>query len=185
MLQELLDILLAVFARPSKSPPVVVPSASLNDVLAIEAGKYVGIKSVGVNGGPDVEKFQRAINSNPNHENWCADFVMYCIEQVEKGFGIKSNIFRSELCTDVWYKSPEIMRVTAPIPGCIVIWQHGDTIFGHMGIVESIQNGRLVTIEGNTTPGSEIVREGDGVYRRDRGMIGTPDFHVLGFLRVF
>lgn len=53
-------------------------------------------------------------------------------------------------------------------PGQIFILSSGGG-FGHTGLVESVNGGFLVTIEGNTNEGGS--REGIGVFRRNRRKI--------------
>lgn len=186
-LAELLEFILRLFKKPP--PPnltLVIPQSDPNEVLVLEAASWLGTKSVGINGGTAVERFQRAVNSHPTRENWCADFVIFCVQEVERKLGIKSTIARTELCTALYDRSPVSMRIAKPQIGCVVVWQHGTSIFGHAGIVEALNpNGTITTIEGNTGPGVGIVREGDGVYRRVRDVHGTPAMHVIGFLKVF
>lgn len=187
MMLKLIQLILEmIFKKPATAPTVVVPSADPNDVLVHEAQNWVGTKEVGDNSGPEVERFQRAVNAHPNKEAWCADFVIFCVQQVEEKLGVKSEIYRSELAQDLWFRSPAKMRCLTPSPGNVVVWQHADTSLGHAGIVEAVaKDGSMTTIEGNTAPGVGIVREGDGVYRRFRTQKGTPAMHVLGFLKVF
>lgn len=54
-----------------------------------------------------------------------------------------------------------------PIPGSIVIWQHGDSTKGHAGILEKYDGDNTLTvIEGNTNASGS--REGDQVARKPR-----------------
>lgn len=191
MIKFLLFLLNLITSRTSRrlilpSSSLVIQSSDPNEVLVLEAQKWIGTREVGENGGEVVERFQRAVNPKPNHESWCADFVIFCIQEVETKLGVKSKIARSELCSAVWAASPESMRVSAPTPGCVVVWEHYSTQLGHMGIVQSLRSdGNMNTIEGNTGPGAGIVREGDGVYCRIRDTKGTSTMKVLGFLKPF
>lgn len=184
---NLILFLVRLLTKKKDSPKVVIPSADPNVILVLEAQNWVGTVEVGGdNSGPDVERFQRAVNAHPNKEAWCADFVIFCIQQVEQKMGIKSKIYRTEHALDLIYGSPPDMLLKTPIPGAVIVWQHGDTTLGHAGIVEAVaKDGNLTTIEGNTSSGPGIQREGDGVYRRLRSPIGTAAMHVIGFLKPF
>lgn len=188
MLKLILSIL-KVFLNKKQQPstPPKIEIANPNDVLVHEAQNWIGVVEVGGdNSGPDVERFQKAVDGKANKEAWCAAFVIFCIQQVETKLNIKSQIYRSELAQDLWFKSPNSLKITEPEPGCVIIWKHGDTVLGHAGIVEIVRpDGMLVTIEGNTNDGAGIVREGDGVYRRVRTPTGTPKMKVLGFIKPF
>lgn len=71
------------------------------------------------------------------------------------------------------------------MPGDLILWQHGDTVQGHVGIViAALQNGYL-TVEGNTSDSLGIDREGDGVFVKLRPKGGTSKMKQLGFLRAF
>lgn len=140
----------------------------------------------GDNRGPMVERFQAAVNGKPNGEPWCMAFVQFCVQEVERSMGLRSNIFRSESCWEVWQKSPKLMRRTKPSPGYIIIWNRLGTLLGHTGIISGMRSPEvMMTIEGNTSPGFGIEREGDGVYEKLRGLRGTMLFVPLGYLQVF
>jgi len=181
---SLLDIILSLFKKKSDS---IIKVADANEVLIHEAQGWVGTRETGDNSGAAIEMFQRAVNPNPSRESWCADFAIYCVQQVEQKLNVKSQLYRSELAQDLWYKSPTSMRKAVPAPGYLVIWRRGNSTLGHAGIIEAVNgDGTMSTIEGNTGPNvNVIVRDGDGVYRRTRTTIGTPIMSVLGFLKVF
>ena len=160
----------------------------INELLAVEAAKWVGVKEVGGdNKGPEVEMFQKSVNGIAVGQSWCMDFMQYCIKAVEKEFSLTSPIFRSEHVLTVWNKSPVSMRSTAPEVGYLMFWQHVGTSNGHVGVVTRVgpKAGVVSTIEGNTGDGEGVVREGDGVYRRLRACEGTVKMKVLGYMKVF
>jgi hypothetical protein len=56
---------------------------------------------------------------------------------------------------------------------------------GHTGIVIDVKlsDSTITTIEGNTgSSGTEVVREGDGVYKKVRSMHGTAKMQVKGYI---
>jgi uncharacterized protein (TIGR02594 family) len=168
-----------------KRDPKPTPTNNINSLLVTEAKKYEGVHEVGGNNmGPDVQKFQKAVDGVAEGEAWCMAFVQYCIKQVEAAQGIKSAIFRSEHCLTTWQKSPISMRLAKPEAGCVVIWQHGTTSNGHTGFVMGTDaSGNLLTIEGNTNLAGSS--EGDGVYAKTRDKVSDGDMKVVGFLKVF
>lgn len=169
-----------------KKPSSIVHYADPNAVLVLEAQDWVGTIDNNDHTVPQIDAFRKAVNAKPTGENWCADFVVFCVEQVEQKLGVKSQLAHSELAQDLWFKSPESMRIPSPVPGAIVIWRHGDTMLGHCGIVEATaRDGTFTSIEGNTNQAPGIVRDGGGVYRRFRTQTGTPAMSVIGFLRAF
>jgi hypothetical protein len=55
-----------------------------------------------------------------------------------------------------------------------------------VGIIKAVKDGMVTTIEGNTGDGAGVVREGDGVYVRERQMkVTSGSMQVLGFIRVW
>jgi peptidoglycan hydrolase-like protein with peptidoglycan-binding domain len=110
------------------------------------ARRHLGFHERGVNGNPFSKYFGRPA------EAWCADFVSYAFEKAghpigQKGVGIPYvpnmiSFFRSK---GKWGHTPK--------PGAVVVFNGGS----HVGIVTSVKNGVVHTIEGNTS---------DGVYNR-------------------
>jgi uncharacterized protein (TIGR02594 family) len=150
------------------------------------ARKYVGVKEIGgENRGPEVEAFQKAVDGVADREPWCMSFVQHCIQQVEEELKVNSPLLSSEHCLSVWRAAPKECILYHPEAGSIAIWQMNGTLAGHTGIVERVEADAFHTIEGNTSNGSGVVREGDGVYRRVRKRSGSGKMRLLGFLRPF
>jgi hypothetical protein len=157
--------------------------------LLREALFWIGSReSGGDNQGETIKLFQGAV-TRPQGQSWCMDFVQFCVKRIDDLCDTAfptwepSTIFRSESCALVWAKSPTALRVDGPAPGCIVIWQHGQTGLGHCGIIETVlPDGTFQTIEGNTSDSEEINREGDGVYQKIRNPKGDGNLQIVGFL---
>jgi uncharacterized protein (TIGR02594 family) len=145
-----------------------------------EAIKWIGMNE----NSPGVDVFRMAVNNSADGEPWCAAFMMYCARSVGLRHGREPSLYMSELCTEIWNKSPVECRMDAPAPGSVVIWNHPGTVRGHTGIVESVDlsNDTMVTIEGNTSGKKGAP---DGVHRKTRYIKGTPGMIVLGFLKPF
>jgi hypothetical protein len=154
------------------------------EVLIREASFWVGTKEVGDNEGELIKLFQRVIGT-ANREAWCMSFIQFCVNKTDFLIGneLYSKLPLSEHCMTVWHKSPSECRFIDPQPGRVAIWQHGETQLGHAGIVEKIFDEALFSsIEGNTANADEMVRNGDGVYRRRRTTASSHKFKLLGFL---
>lgn len=93
---------------------------------------------------------------------WCMAFIMWLFNQT----GMKLP-YKTASCSALlnWYKKNRPKSVfNAPMAGDIVIYN-----FGHTGIVESIGNGSITAIEGNTSPGTAGSQSNGGmVCRRTR-----------------
>lgn len=164
-------------------------------MLLLEAERWAGMKEQGGNNkGQVVQMFQEAVDGRATNESWCMGKVqsdcMWALRYFEtahphiSGY-MKLALYPSEHCLTVWNKTDKICRTTTPYPGCIVIWQHGNTANGHTGIVKSINGDKMVVIEGNTGDGVGVVRDGDGVYVRNRSVTGDGNMRVVGFLEPF
>jgi hypothetical protein len=157
----------------------------LSELVKI-AEQYIGVKELGENSGPEVEKFQMAVDGKASGESWCMAFVQYCILELEQKTNKRSNIFHSEHCLTTWNKSPIELRRTSPEPGYIVIWKHGQTANGHTGIVSKVIGSvKFESIEGNTSDSACVNRNGDGVYRKIRNIDPAGEMKIIGFLVPF
>ncbi len=151
------------------------------------ARSFVGtVEEGGDNMGKMVEEFQKAVDGKACGEPWCMCFVQFCIKQVEQTMALRSNIYRSESCLETWEKSPPLLRRTKPEPGAIAIFNRFGTRLGHTGIVTSVRSPEVyATVEGNTTDGKDIEREGDGVFEKYRSIRPTGVFRTLGWIQPF
>jgi hypothetical protein len=168
------------------------------DVLTYEAERWVGAQEQGGNNqGQLVGYFQRAVDGSADGEAWCMSFVSYVVKSMRFIIGKVDHeytifpLFPSEHCMTVWEGTPANQRLTTPEKGCVVIWQHYDssnrpTTNGHCGIVVDVDSkGNLITVEGNTSSGKAIDRDGQGVYRRSRAKGGVGKMKEVGFIRLF
>ena len=156
-------------------------------MLLAEATKWIGTKETSPNGGKTVEMFQSVIGIAQG-ESWCFSFVQYCLKEVDKKCGSQTWVPQTEHVMTGWDRSRGAAKLPLPEPGCLVVWQKHDsrgkpTISGHIGIVVSVNKGSIVTIEGNTSDGVTVNRDGDGVYKRTRTLTPTGSLIIKGFLR--
>lgn len=93
-------------------------------------------------------------NGNSIGYAWCAAFVTWCLRQG----GVPAEVAVSEIScqrmTD-WYRSNSTYHRRTdgyrPIPGDIVMFRYGSGGANHVGLVVGVENGRVYTIEGNTS----------------------------------
>lgn len=125
-------------------------------------------------------------NGNKNGYEWCTTFVNWCFDKafgktatialtcqpssnsLAAGCGYAANYYKK---ANRFYKYPEV----------------GDQIFFvrsgvicHTGIVEKVNNGKVYTIEGNTSGGSTLVSNGGGVARKS---YSTSSSYIYGYGR--
>jgi hypothetical protein len=157
------------------------------DFLVQFALGYDGVtEATGHNDGEFVQMFQQWTDGVAQGESWCMAFVQYCVGNTAQQYGIQSPLFASEHCMTVWNQSQHLV-VFPPYPGCVAIWNHAGTSNGHTGFVTSVDqmNGTFTTVEGNTSGGSGLNANGDGVYQKTRSMTGDGNFILVGFLDPF
>jgi hypothetical protein len=156
--------------------------------LAAEA--CVGIREQGGNNrGKFVELFQKTVDGKAQAESWCMAFVQSMLAYAEKKTGEKSPLVASEHCQTVFLQTKLDQRVKfSPLPGAIVVWQHGASSNGHTGIVTGCDEKVFHAIEGNTESGmsnGHVERDGGGVYSTVRDRVRSGDMKVMGFLKPF
>ncbi len=184
----------ALFGIGTVEPVGTAPDALLAAVLEIAASQ-VGVQEdpPGSNRGPEVDEYLRCTGLNPTLGNfaWCCAFVYWCFDQAAARAGHSNPMVRTAGVMNHWRLAGQrgTRRITAAEaaaepalvrPGSIFIISTGGGK-GHTGLVERMQNGKLVTIEGNTSDGGS--REGIGVFRRDRRTIGSINTGFIDYGR--
>lgn len=115
----------------------------------------------------------------PNAD-WCAMFVSWCANEA----GIGTNIIPKHASCGVginWFKSNGTWksRVSGytPIQGDLIYYDYeNDGFIDHVGIVESVSNGTITSIEGNVGGGNGIVaRQYHSLNNTDIIGYGTPN----------
>ena len=120
---------------------------------------------------------------------WCAAFVYWCFKQAAEKDAVPNPVIKTAGVLDHWNKAGtrgvrRVLGATAKNspglvqPGFVFIMDFGGGA-GHTGIVESVEGGRLVTIEGNTNDGGS--REGVGVFRRSERKISSINKGFLDY----
>ena len=114
-----------------------------------------------------------------NGQPWCASFVSWVMDQTFNGNkDIRDKALRGKPSASVaglWDNFKRSNAMTQdPQPGDIVIYKNNAS---HTGLVESVEDGVVHTIEGNTSGG-------DNNYNRNGGMVARKTFKVGGNKRV-
>jgi hypothetical protein len=167
----------ALFGPASTPGSTTSEDALLSRVVKVAADE-VGVREAppGSNRGPRVDEYLRAVGLRPEGGSfaWCAAFVYWCFERGARGLGRANPLPRTAGVLDHWRRAGQAgtARLAAPAatadpalvrPGMVFVQDFGGGK-GHTGLVESVQGGRIVTLEGNTN--DEGSREGIGVFRR-------------------
>lgn len=153
--------------------------------LAVAVGQ-LGVKEHAMNRGPEIDEYVRRVGLDPaGGHAWCQAFVYWCFDEGAKRLGVANPCVRTASCMDHWIGARQQALVVPAAeaaddpglvkPGAVFVIDFGHDK-GHVGFVERVHLGRLITIEGNTNVAGS--REGDGVYRRARSFLGVN----LGFV---
>ena len=176
---------LAAFKAPPAAPaapaaPINVTEAALALIATATAEANKGVREVGKNAGPDVEKYLQCLGMSKGSP-WCAAFVSWCV-MTSRGLA-KPPKWCSGSAVSLFQMSGKNAIKVTPVdtdfkskvkPG--YIWSRaqdataaaaarkGSWCQGHTGIVVAVDATGFHTIEGNTNAAGS--REGDGVYRK-------------------
>jgi hypothetical protein len=153
--------------------------------LAVAVGQ-LGVREHGMNRGPEIDEYVRRVGLDPAGQHaWCQAFVYWCFDEGAKRLGVANPCVRTASCMDHWIGARQKALVVPAAaaaddpglvnPGAVFVIDHGHDK-GHVGFVERVHLGRLITIEGNTNVAGS--REGDGIFRRARSFFGVN----LGFV---
>ena len=165
-------------------PPKVlnVTEAALALIATATAEANKGVREVGKNAGPDVEKYLHSLGMSKGSP-WCAAFVSWCV-MTSRGLakppkwcsGSAVSLYQvarnSKTCisvtpVDADYKAkvkPGYIWSRAQDGAAAAAARKGQWCQGHTGIVVAVDAIGFHTIEGNTNAAGS--REGDGVYRK-------------------
>jgi hypothetical protein len=160
--------------------PLNVTEAALALIAAATAEANKGVREVGKNAGPDVEKYLHCLGMTKGSP-WCAAFVSWCVMS-SRGLakppkwcsGSAVSLFQMSgkkavkvTPLDVGYQTkvkPGYIWSRAQDPAAASAARKGVWCQGHTGIVVAVDAVGFHTIEGNTNAAGS--REGDGVYRK-------------------
>lgn len=113
----------------------------------------------GDNCGPFVRKYLAPAGLDEGNP-WCASFVSWCFLQAVGGarsampfaYAPGARTLLAEFKRNGWSNAPG--SAYQPVPGDIVVWWRVSLAgwLGHTGLVHSVRDGMLYTIEGNRSP---------------------------------
>jgi peptidoglycan hydrolase-like protein with peptidoglycan-binding domain len=157
----------------ASNPPVISGGTLAKKVIQI-AKSQIGIleSPLNSNSGPEVNKYLASVGLGPGYA-WCMAFVYYCFKEASNDLSMANPLVKTGGCLNQWNQTtlPKLIRsqaVATPSkinPGSVFIMDFGGGL-GHTGIVESVSNGFITSIEGNTN--NDHSRNGIGVYSNTR-----------------
>lgn len=156
-------------------------------LVVANAGKYLDVREkTNHNDHPQIDRWL-AYAGVPKGNPYCAAFVVYNYGEVAEALGYKnplpryarvSLLYQYALAHETKYRvcdSDDILSgLCRPQAGDVAVWLYGKgpNPNGHAGLVRSGARTVAGTREANTGPGKGVVREGNGVYDRERQTSG-------------
>jgi hypothetical protein len=161
------------------------PKNALEDLYLAAKEEDLGKAETGSNRGPFVDMLNDAAGV-PHGSPWCATWVMYRVKKTAAKWGVKITAFLDASVMSMVSKNHGRLH-KEPRVGDICLMQHGNSSFGHCGIVGPINNdGTHACIEGNTSDDDPTTRNGGQVAIHERGPRGQyGNLHVIGYLTPF
>jgi len=152
-----------------------------NTIVEI-AKSQIGVqeKPLGSNSGKEVDTYLRSVGLRPGNY-WCMAFVFWVYDETCKRMKIQNPLQVTGGCLSQWNLVKNAVKADNKethliVKGSIFIMKFTKGK-GHTGIVESVEDGYVNTIEGNTD--SEGGRDGQGVYRRRRRISSIYGFIIV------
>jgi len=144
---------------------------------------YVGTVEQRHNAGPEVAKFLGSVGL-PVGNPYCASFVSYDLDAAHAAIPTVRTPLATRFITARSIDARQVLRGSVPIPpGTIVIWRHGNSMFGHTGLVISWHDRSGMTVEANTTEGPyKAARQ--GIWIRRRTIQPGNHFRIVAFTYV-
>ena len=152
--------------------------ATARELLLIVARAFLGIAEIGnSNRGYWIDKMESALGIQGLA--WCMAYVQY-VFRLTSDLLKRPDLLPCESPSTVkvfeWAKEKDLVVYlwSATAPGDIIIWRDGPKYQGHTGIIDSIDDSHMRTIEGNTSGGN--MRDGGHVQLKTRGLgdFGQP-----------
>lgn len=149
-----------------------VLSIASNEVGYLEKKSLSNLDDKTANAGDkNFTKYWRDLYPKLQGEPWCNCFVNWCFTQA---YG--STKAKELLCTSggwsfytpisAGYFQNKKQWYTSPKKGDVIYFKNSSRIH-HVGIVYNVSGGRVYTIEGNTSKGTQVIANGGSVCKKD------------------
>lgn len=135
-----------------KAVSTASPKGSNGGTVA-QALSQVGVKEGAGNSNPYSQR-----TAGVRGQAWCQDFVNDTLASQGKKFPPGAKVSGTRASLKAWQKAGRSVPMNQLQPGDVVYKSRGnDNTKGHVGIVVSVKNGVITTVEGNAGPGSTMV----------------------------
>lgn len=117
------------------------------------------------NTGKEVNEYLKSVGLNGGY-SWCMAFIYWCFLKASKELNVVDPLIKTAGVMAHWNQVDKKFKyISNPEKGDIFIMDFGKGL-GHTGIIESVSDTHIFTIEGNSN--DEGSREGHEVCRRKR-----------------
>lgn len=144
----------------------------------------LGMMETSRNRGPEIDEYHRSVGLQPEGQwPWCCDgmFYMFKLAVAQLGGGMVNPFPKTASSQALWRLAEPICRESNPEPGAVYVLRHSEST-GHVGIVETCEDGFVTTELSGNTNGERGGREGNQ-WARHRGQPEvTHGGILLGFL---
>lgn len=144
--------------------------------MEIADGQLFVREKTGKNDGEQVEEYLRTVGLGKGYA-WCMAFVFWAFKKSADELNILNPVPKTAGVLDCLSKAKKYV-VKTPQEGDQFIMDFGKGA-GHTGIVTEVKNGRIYTVEGNTSADPTYAgedREGNGVFERSRAISSIKAF---------
>lgn len=133
-------------------------------------------------GKANYTKYWRDLCPSFQGQAWCNCFVNWCFAQAYGATEAKKMLYSNSGWSYYTPTSSDYFKknnawTTTPKEGYIIYFKNSTRIH-HVGIVTEVSNGRVFTIEGNTSKGTAVIPNGGGVYAKDYSL---TDSSIAGY----
>jgi hypothetical protein len=151
---------------------------NLRELLLAEAGRYIGTREEpkGSNAGVRISGWLDLVGMKPGAP-WCAAFIWAMGLQAtgRSLWPVKASALVQAIVDHATAEGRFTKDATQARPGDLVVFFYpGLGRYGHIGIVEEVKGGRVISVDGNTAPdakpGTAADREGYGVFTKNRAL---------------
>jgi hypothetical protein len=187
----LLLLLHPLLPVPNQTHPALPFENGGKEKVMDTARSYIGtIEKTNHNDGPIVEMFLKSVGRKKG-DSWCAAFVSYCLKAGKATYPrIHSGLARAFKIKNSIKAYDALIGKYKILPGTIVVWEKGQTIFGHVGFVERWDKKSGITIEGNTpkdiahSARKKNMKNIEGVFKKNRTIEPGNYFRITCFTQV-
>lgn len=155
------------------------PSATRH-ALDAQDPSVLSVRETGQNRGKYIEVYQKAVGIRPG-DPYCQAFAYFRLKKAADTLGLKmpADFPRTGYTPTAasWFKKKGLWIPVSQAKRGVLVPAVGDWVFfyfpakgriAHVGIVVGVDGSGVHTVEGNTSPGPGVNRDGDGVFRRYR-----------------